>query len=535
MSEYPSEFELDVVLRDGQVAQVRPIKPSDGEMLTRFFEKLGPESRYFRFFRVKSGFDPSEIDYFTNIDYDRRMALVVIYEGELVAVGRYDCTEEEPEVGEVAFSVADDQQGRGIGTELVQLLTAYARSRGVTSFRAFVLPENVQMMRVFRNSGYEIHRTVDEGVYTVNFPVALTGDAIQAAEQRERRAIGASMMPLFFPRSIALIGASTRKGAIGNTLFRNLLTTGFGGALYPVNPNAHVVHGVRAYPSVLDIPDQVDLAIVCVPAKHVIDVAKECAEKDVRGLVVISAGFGEVGGEGDNLEEELLRVVRGSGMRMVGPNCMGLLNTAPAVNMNATFCAVYPPAGNIAMSSQSGALGIAILEFARRNSIGLSQFVSVGNKADVSGNDLLLFWEDDPATDVILLYLESFGNPRRFGRIARRLARKKPIVAVKAGRTSAGSRAASSHTNALASPDTAVDALFNQSGVIRVETLEELFDVGSLLANQPIPKGRKVGVVTNAGGPGIIAADALESRGLSLPQFSKELQGIVKACLPSEA
>jgi acyl-CoA synthetase (NDP forming) len=251
--------------------------------------------------------------------------------------------------------------------------------------------------------------------------------------------------------------------------------------------------------------------------------------------VVISAGFGEVGGEGRKLEDELMQIVRDGGMRMVGPNCMGLLNTAPSANLNGTFAPLFPPVGNIAMSSQSGALGIAILEFARRNRIGISQFVSVGNKVDVSGNDLLLFWEDDPATDVILLYLESFGNPRKFARLARRIARKKPIVAVKSGRTKAGSRAASSHTGALASMDVAVDALFQQSGVIRVDTLADMFAIGSLLANQPVPKGRRVGVITNAGGPAILAADALESEGLVLPELSPELQARLASALPAEA
>ena len=535
MAAYPSEYELDVVLRTGDTIRVRPITPEDGELLVDFFERLGPESRYFRFFRVKTTLPPEEVEYFTNVDYDHRMALVAIDEGRMVAVGRYDRTEEEPFVAEVAFAVADDQQGRGLGTNLLQLLTSYARQHDVRGFRAFVLPENVQMMRVFRNSGYELRRTMDDGIFTVDFPVAYTEDARSAAEEREKRAVAASILPLFFPRSIAVVGASTRPGAIGNTLFRNLLHTGYGGAIYPINPRAQVVNSVKAYPSVKDVPEPIDLAFIVVPSEHVLSAVRDCAEVGVRGLVVISAGFSEIGGEGAALEDELVRVVRDGGMRMVGPNCMGLLNTAPSVNMNGTFAPVYPPAGNIAMSSQSGALGIAILEFARRNRMGISQFVSVGNKADVSGNDLLLAWEDDPATDVILLYLESFGNPRRFARIAPRVARKKPIVAVKSGRTSTGSRAASSHTGALASLDVAVDALFDQAGVIRVDTLEHLFAVGSLLASQPVPKGRTVGIITNAGGPGILAADALETQGLELPELSVDLQARIREVLPAEA
>lgn len=535
MSGYPAEYELDVVLRDGKVASVRPIRPDDAGHFLDFFERLGPESRYFRFFRVKRTLDPEEVEYFTNVDYSQRMALVAYAGGTLIGVGRYDVADEGPDTAEVAFAVADEHQGRGLGTELLQLLTNYARSHGVTRFRAFVLPENRQMLRVFRNSGYELTRTLDEGVYLVDFPTQESDDSMAAAAERERRAVTASLGPIFFPRSVAVIGASTREEAIGARLFRNLLAEGFTGPLYPVNPTARVVNSVRAYPSVTDIPDEVDLAFVVVPSERVIDVVSECAEAGVRGVCVISAGFSEVGEEGSERERRLLSLVRSAGMRMVGPNCMGLLNTAPAISLNGTFGPVYPPRGNIAMSSQSGALGIAILDYARSAGIGISQFVSVGNKADVSGNDLLLAWEDDPQTDVILLYLESFGNPRKFSRIARRIARRKPIVAVKSGRTQAGTRAASSHTGALASSDVAVDALFRQAGVIRVDTIEELFAVGSLLADQPIPGGRRVGIVTNAGGPGILAADALEANGLELPHLSQELQAAIAAHLPPEA
>ncbi len=532
---YPSEYELDIVTRSGETVRVRPITPDDGELLVDFFERLGPESRYYRFFRVKTSLPPEEVEYFTTVDYASRMALIALHDGRMVGVARYDTEEDEPTQAEVAFSVTDDMQGHGIGTSLLQLITAYARDHGITGFRAFVLPENVQMMRVFRNSGYELKRTIDDGIFTVDFPVAYTEDARARAEEREKRAVTASVLPLLFPRTIAVIGASTREGSIGNTLFRNLLHSGFRGALYPVNPTAQVVNAVRAYPSVKDVPDEVDLAFIVVPAQQVMDVVRECDEADVRGLVVISAGFSEVSEAGAALERDLLELVRDAGMRMVGPNCMGLLNTAPAVNMNGTFAPVYPPAGNIAMSSQSGALGIAILQHAERTGLGISQFVSVGNKADVSGNDLLMAWEDDPQTDVILLYLESFGSPRRFARIAPRVARKKPIVAVKSGRSGSGSRAATSHTGALASLDVAVDALFRQSGVIRVDTLEELFAVAALLSSQPVPLGRRVGIVTNAGGPGILAADALEAQGLVIPELSEAVQRRIAAELPAEA
>lgn len=535
MAEYPSEYELDIVLRDGGGARVRPIKPEDGDLVIEFFEKLGPESRYYRFFRVKNTLEPDEIEHFTSVDYHSRMALIALLDGEMIGVGRYDVDPNEPTSAEVAFAVVDEQQGRGLGTKLLELLTSHARSHGIEEFRAFVLGENRRMMRVFRNSGYELTRTMDSGVFTVDFPVTESEASLAIEAENERRAVAASLLPLFFPRSIAVIGASNDAASIGGRLFNNILAEGFVGPLYPVNPSSRVVRSVKAYSTIGEVPDEVDLAFIVVPQRFVIPVVEECAEAGVRGVVVISAGFSEVGEEGAADEDRLLDIVRDSGMRMVGPNCMGLLNTAPSVRLNGTFAPVYPPAGNVAMSSQSGALGIAILDYARRNNIGISQFVSVGNKADVSGNDLIMAWEDDPQTDVITLYLESFGNPAKFSRIARRIGRRKPIIAVKSGRTAAGSRAASSHTGALASSDEAVNALFRQAGVIRVDTIEDLFDTASLLANQPIPAGRRVGIVTNAGGPGILAADALEANGLDLPELSQQLRDEIAAKLPAEA
>ncbi len=532
---YPSEYELDIVLRDGVVGRFRPIKSTDADSLVKFFERLGTQSRYYRFFRAKERLTDEEVEFFTTVDYQSRMALVVFHEDEMVGVGRYDIETDNPTRAEVAFAVADDQQGRGIGTQLLQILTTYGRAHGVESFQAYVLPDNLAMMRVFRNSGYTLTRSLEEGVYNVEFPVKPSDDAKAAEARREQRAIAASILPMFYPRSIAVVGASRTPGSIGNRLFANLLQGGFSGVVYPVNPQTEVVGSVRAYPSVTAIPGSVDLAIIAVPSGAVLDVVRECAEKEVRGLVVISAGFSEVGEAGAALEAELVDLVRSAGMRMIGPNCMGLVNTDPAVNLNATFAPVYPPRGNVAMLSQSGALGIAILDYATRHDIGISQFVSIGNKPDVSGNDLILSWEEDPSTDVIVMYLESFGNPRKFGRIARRIGRKKPIVAVKSGRSKAGSRAASSHTGAMASADAAVDALSAQTGMIRVDTIEELFAVASLLANQPLPEGRRVGVVTNAGGPGILAADALEATGLELPVFSPELQAELRVGLPAEA
>ena len=344
-----------------------------------------------------------------------------------------------------------------------------------------------------------------------------------------------SLETLLKPRSIAVIGASRRQATIGNKLFHNLLHQEFRGVVYPVNPNAEAVASVKTYPSVLDIPGSVDMAVIITPAETVQQLIEECGQKGVRIVVVISAGFGEIGPEGLKKQEQLLTTTRHYGMRLVGPNCMGIINTAPDISMNATFSSVFPPAGNIAMGTQSGALGLAILEYAKNLNIGLSTFVSIGNRADVSSNDLLQYWRDDPDTDVILLYLESFGNPRKFARIARNITPVKPVLAVKSGRTPAGTKAAASHTGALATTEVASEALFAQTGIIRVDTLEELFDAANLLCHQPIPSGRKVAILTNGGGPGIMTADACADRGLELPNLSDKTISEMTKFLPSRA
>lgn len=532
---YPAEWEQDAVLKDGGTVRIRPIVPDDAPALQEFVKNMSTESSYFRFFRVKRQLEPEELNEFTELDYNEQMAFVAIVDGDLVGVGRYNAKDCQDGFAESAFTVADHLQGMGIGTLFVYRISAYARAHDIHGFRSHLLADNHAMMRVFRNAGFAMKRDVDEGVYTVEIDTEQSDAVLEAEGRAEQIATAASVMPLFYPTSIAVIGASRNKSSIGGRLFNNIINADFNGPVYPVNPKASVVRSIHCYPSVSDIPGPVDLAFIVVPGKFVNDVVRECADKGVRGIVVISAGFSETGEEGAKMEQELLDIVRDAGIRMVGPNCMGLQNTDPSVSLDGQFGPVMPRQGNVSMSSQSGALGLAILDYATELNLGISSFVSVGNKADVGGNDLLLFWEEDPNTDVILLYLESFGNPRRFSRIARRIARKKPIVAVKSGRTSAGARAASSHTGSLANLDVAVDALFSQSGVIRVSTLEELFDVTALLANQPIPRGDRVGVVTNAGGPAILAVDALESQGLQVPQFSDELQGELRSFLSDEA
>lgn len=351
----------------------------------------------------------------------------------------------------------------------------------------------------------------------------------------ERRAAVQSVRTLLNPRSVAVVGASRRAGTIGAALVANLKLHGFTGPIYPVNPSTDRIEELKTYPKVSAIGAPVDLAIIAVPAPAVEEVITDCARAGVRGVVVISAGFAEVSAQGRQDEQRITRLVRQAGMRLVGPNCMGLLNTDPDVSLCGTFIPSWPPAGNIGMMSQSGALGQAVLEYARSLNLGISTFVSVGNKADVSGNDLLIYWAQDPKTDVIVMYLESFGNPRRFARIAPEVVRHKPVIAVKSGRSAAGTRAAQSHSAALANLDVAVDAIFEQAGVIRTNSLVELFDVAALLSTQPIPAGPRVGVVTNAGGPGILLADACEARGLTLPELSPETLEKLRSFLPPQA
>ncbi|HSP55531.1 MAG TPA: GNAT family N-acetyltransferase, partial [Dehalococcoidia bacterium] len=534
---YPSQYEVDVLLKDGSTVHMRPARPDDAPALRALLERLSPRSLYLRYHRAVRQISDEEVRRFTDVDYEDTFALAATLgeppDERIIAVGLYSRTHSDR--AEVAFTVEDSHQGRGIATQLLDQLAIAARDNGIKTFEADVMGENRSMMDVFRDSGFAVESRVKYGTYHVAFPIAQTEEATERGAEREAWAAAASIRVFFEPKSVAVIGASRQRGPIGAELFHNVLRHGYTGTVYPVNPKARAVGGVKAYPSVLDIPDDVDLAIIAVPAENVLAIADDCAKKRVRGMVVISAGFKETGPEGAAREELLLAKTRSYGIRLVGPNCMGVLNARPEISLNGTFSPVFPPAGNVALESQSGALGLALLDYARELNIGLSTFVSVGNKADVSGNDLIQYWEQDPATDVILLYLESFGNPRKFARLARRISARKPIVAVKSGRTSAGSRAAASHTGALATLDVASDALFKQAGVIRVDTLEQLFDVANLLAHQPVPRGRRVAILTNAGGPGILAADACEGQGLHVAPLSDETTARLREFLPPEA
>jgi acetyl coenzyme A synthetase (ADP forming)-like protein len=515
----PEHWASDVVLADGGTVHVRPIESDDGPALVAFQQRLLPDS-----ISAKPALRTVDMVGLTEVDHDSRAALVAELGDRLVGVAQYERTANEREA-DVAFVVADEHQGRGIATVLLEHLAVAARERGITRFVADTPSTNDRMLDVFGAAGFDERTSYGAGMVRVELAIEPTDISRAAIEEREHRAESRSVRRLLTPASVAVVGASRDPATVGHQVLRNLLAGDFAGPVFPVNPSATHVASVKAYPSVLDIPGPVDLAVLAVPAGAVLDVIEQCARKGVNDLVVLSAGFGEVAG-GADAQVALRDVARRNGMRLVGPNCIGVVNTA--IGLNATFSPYAPRPGRIAMQSQSGALGIALLERSARLGLGVSSFVSVGNKADVSGNDLLQYWEDDRGTDVVLLYLESFGNPRKFSRIARRVSRRKPIVAVKSGRSPAGVRAASSHTAAMASSDIAVDALFRQTGVVRVDTLDEMFDMALLLESQPLPAGRRVAIVGNSGGPGILATDACDGAALEVPELTAETQAALR-------
>jgi acetate---CoA ligase (ADP-forming) len=532
---FPADRQADVVLRDGSTATIRPVRPDDGESLLRFFHSLSPESRYLRFFSGAVNLE-NVVHAATHLDYRDRYGLIATVGVDASTVANAMYIKTAPGRAEVAFAVSDAYQGHGLGSLMLGELAELAQHAGISVFEAMVLPENHAMIDVFRQSGFSVRTTVEPGQILIEFPTSLTPEAIERFEHREEVAAVNAMRIFFEPRSVAVIGAARKRGTIGGELFHNLLSSGFPGPVYPVNREAAVVQSVPAYRSIRDIPGPIDVAIIAVPAAAVLEVARECVAKQVGGLVVISAGFGEAGPDGKERERQLLEVCRAGGIRLIGPNCMGLINTSTNGPFNATFGPEMPPPGPVGFFSQSGALGLAVIDYARSLGLGISTFVSVGNKADISGNDLISYWNDDPNTKLILMYLESFGNPRRFVRLARRVAAVKPIIAVKSGRSPAGARATSSHTGALvAAADSTVDALFGQAGVIRTDTLSELFDVATLLANQPLPSGRRVAILTNAGGPGILCADACESAGLEVRVLDDSAQQGLAKLLPAAA
>ncbi len=532
--QYPSADVADVALRDGSSIHFRPVRVDDGERIREFLEGVSEDSLLYRFFGATS------IDWATrwavDVDYSDRYAIVAEQgiDREIVAHAAYVRTDARS--AEVAFLVTDELQGHGISTLMLAHLAAVARRHGIERFTAEVMGGNNRMLEMFRTSGFPTHLQAAAGEVHVEFSTELGPEALAEFERREQSAAVSALRRFLTPRAVAVIGASERAGSVGGEVMRKLIDAGFTGTIYPVNPKHGTVRDLRAYASIGDVPEPVDLAVVAIPAAQVPAVAAECAAAATHALLVLSAGFGELGEQGRVLQQQLHDVCRGSGMRLIGPNCLGLINTDPAVHLDATFTVASPAAGCIGVLSQSGGIGVALIEEANRVGLGMSSFVSVGNKIDISGNDLLAFWDQDPATKVILLYLESFGNPRRFARVARQVGRHKPVLAVKSGRTQAGARATASHTGALlAASDITVDALFRQAGVIRADTIGELLDTAALLSTQPVPRGGRIVIVTNGGGPGIIAADACQAAGLEVVVLPDKLQSALRRMLPAGA
>jgi succinyl-CoA synthetase alpha subunit/RimJ/RimL family protein N-acetyltransferase len=429
----PAHWEADIVAADGGTVHLRPIRPADADGLVGLMERSSDETRYYRFFGPRKRLSEKDLRRFTHVDHDARVAFVLLLGDQVIGVGRYDRYPDTDDA-EVAFLIEDAHQGRGLGSVLLEHLAAAALERGIKGFVAEVLSQNTRMVRVFLDAGYTPTRTYDEGIVHLAFPIAPTEAALAVAVEREQRSESRSIARLLSPSSVAVVGASNDVGKIGNAVLRHLLEYGLDGPIYPVNPGARHVRGVPAYAGLEDIPGDVDLAVVAVPAEEVAGVVEAARRKKVHGLVVLSGGFGESGEEGRARERALVAAARASGMRVVGPNCLGLVNTDPAVRLNASLAPDVPGRGRVGFFAQSGALGVALLERARGRNIGLSSFVSAGNRADVSGNDLLQFWATDPGTEVVLLHLESFGNPRKFARLARSVGRTKPVVAVKSGR-----------------------------------------------------------------------------------------------------
>jgi len=528
------DYAADVVLRDGSTLHLRPVRPDDDVKLLEMLRHMSSEALYYRFMTVPR-IDLATAAQLTKADFNRQYVLAGECAGAIVAIAGYYVDESSPARAEVAFAVANAWQGRGIGTRLLECLAEIGRRRDIRTFDAYVLGENRRMMDVFLESGFTVAQQLEQGVFHVTLQLDPSTAFTDRALARSQQAAAASMRWFFEPQTVAVIGANRVRGRIGSEILHNLRATGFTGTLLAVHPEAETIDRIRAYPTVTAIPGTVDLAVIAVPAAHVASVLDDCIAKGVKAVVVISAGFAETGGPGKILETALLEKIRSAGIRMIGPNCMGIINTDLNVQLNATFSPVYPPSGRVAFSTQSGALGLAILEYVKRLNLGISSFASIGNKADVSSNDLIQYWAADERTEVILLYLESFGNPRKFAQIVRRVGRRKPIVAVKAGRSTAGARAASSHTGARATSDALTDTLLRQSGVIRTHTLEEMFDVAALLASQPVPAGHRVAIVTNAGGPGILAADACEADGLQVTALAPATIEKLRTFLPASA
>ncbi|MEU8838381.1 GNAT family N-acetyltransferase [Streptomyces roseus] len=517
---YPAHWEADVVLRDGGTARIRPITTDDAGRLVSFYEQVSDESKYYRFFAPYPRLSARDVHRFTHHDYVDRVGLAATIGEEFIGTVRYDRIGPDgrpasapADEAEVAFLVQDAHQGRGVASALLEHIGAVARERDIRRFAAEVLPANNKMIKVFKDAGYEQKRSFEDGSVHLTLDLEPTAESLAVQRAREQRAEARSVQRLLTPRSVAVIGVSRSGGGVGAAALRNLRDSGFRGHLYAVNEAAttDLLDGVRAYRALGAVGAPVDLAVIAVPAERVPEAVAACGEHGVQGLVVLSAGYGESGAAGLDRQRELVRQVRSYGMRLIGPNAYGVINTAPEVGLNASLTPAPAPArGRIGLFTQSGAIGISLLSALLRRGEGLSSFVSAGNRADVSGNDILQYWYEDEATDVALMYLETLGNPRKFTRLARRTAAVKPVVVARGGRhTPAGHVVPGTRL-----PEATVSALLRQAGVIRVGTVTELVDVGLLLASQPLPAGPRVAILGNSESLGVLSYDACLAQGL---------------------
>lgn len=512
------DYHEHVLLRDGSGITLRLAKPEDAVAVEGFVNNVSEESRYFRFMAGVKYVPKSVIDGMCVNNPSEMASLLAILgsnlHGKVIGIGNYVSLAVR-NAAEVSFLVSDEYHGKGIGTLLLERLAGIAAANGFVEFEAEMLSANDKMMTVFSDAGFQVVQAIGGSTIHIEFPVTGNAAVRERADLRDRIASANSLVPLLKPKSIAVIGASRDSTAAGSLVFRHIIESNFSGTVYPVNNQAASIHGVKAYSSIRNLPEPPELVIVALPAPNVLAVVNEATAVGAKGVIVLSAGFAEDGEQGARLQKELVETVRSNSMRLIGPNCLGIINTQNETGLNASLAEHMPPSGKVGFFSHTGALGIVILDYAAERGIGFSTFVSGGNRGDVSGNDLLEYWEEDPATDIVILYLESFGNPRRFARVARRVSSKKPVLCVKSARSKAGRETAQVRSMGTES-DIEVDALFQQAGVLRAETLEEMFDAAMLLANQPLPGGEKVAIMGNAGGALTICADACESNGLSV-------------------
>ncbi len=513
------DYKEHVLLKDGQGILLKPATPADFPLIKSFMKRVSRESLHMRFMAAVSEVSDDLIKNLCTGDFRESGCLLAITgEGEnerVVGVGNYTATG-NGRSAEIAFLIEDDFQGKGISTLLLERLAGLAAANGIIELEAEVLPDNQPMINVFKSSGFTVHQVWSSDTIHIELPVGSAAALWKKAELRERIAVANSLSPILNPKTVAVIGASRDQNSIGNIIFRNILNGGFTGTLYPVNPEAISINGVKAYSKISELPEKIDLAVVSVPAEKVIPAVEEAIKAGTKGFVIVSAGFAEIGEEGKKRQQQLVELIQANGVRLVGPSCLGVMNTNPQILLNASLAPEMAPRGPAGFFSHSAALGLVILEYATEHGLGFTYFVSAGNRADVTGNDLLQYWEEDPDTKMAIMYLESFKNPRKFVRVARRMSYKKPVLCVKSGRSREGKKATEKRSGIPGAGDVEVEALFEQTGVILAETLEDLFDIALVLAHQPLPKGNKVSIIANSAGMATIFADSCEANGLDI-------------------